>query len=381
MRGKHAAAIVLALVAMTTSAFAITPGDDLLIAAAGRTGPWITDLYVMNPGSTTVSVRVYWLERGQSNPTPQYLSFNLTPNQMVVFDDILKEDFGFNRAGGAFRITVDGGVVTANALVYAVDGEETYGSGFEAIPVWDATAAGSSTTLMGLAADSGFRTNLFALAGASGADVTLKLLDGSGTVVAQTTLVLGAYEPYLENIRQLWSVQNIDNGSLLAEVTSGSAVFMASKIDELSEDPTTLEAAARGGGSIDGTYQFAIWDLDGFATGGNLVIADGTVESISGTYNNYFKVDGQGIPECTIIFQFGLGYNPTSVADFANGVDFTDSYTSTGDGDILWTITFEMDGAMGFSGTIVAEGSNFSGDASGCNGSFESLVLTGGKSE
>ncbi|MFV2072406.1 MAG: hypothetical protein ACC742_07105, partial [Thermoanaerobaculales bacterium] len=103
------ALICLCVITLAVPALAISPGDDLLIPAAGRSVPWVTDLYVMNPGTATVSVEVFWLERGQANPNPTSITFNLGPNETKVLKDVVNTSFGFNKRNGAFRITASGG--------------------------------------------------------------------------------------------------------------------------------------------------------------------------------------------------------------------------------------------------------------------------------
>jgi hypothetical protein len=231
---------------------------------------------------------------------------------------------------------------------------------------------------MGLVSAGDFYTNLFALAGANGATMELDLLNPAGNVLDTATVTLEAYEPWLSFQTDLWDVPTYDNGTLLARVTAGSAVILGSKIDSRSQDPTTLESSfGAGAGSIDGTYQFAVYDSLGFASGGNLVISGGEVFPLNGTYINFDKLDGQGNSECTLIFLFGIGLAATDVADFGAGVEFTDSYPDSG--DMTWTLSFTVEDNLGFEGTIDAVGSNFSGADEGCNGSFPTLVIEGGK--
>jgi hypothetical protein len=130
--------------------------------------------------------------------------------------------------------------------------------------------------------------------------------------------------------------------------------------------------------SVDGTYQFAVYDSLAFASGGNLVIADGKVEAVNGTYFNYDKVDFGGSPQCALIFLWGVGLNPTDVEDFESGVEFSDSYPNSG--EMTWTLTFSIDDNVGFSGTLAAVGASFTGVDSGCNGTFPTFTIAGGKS-
>ena len=382
MKARNLLILGLGVLLAASSAVAITPGDDLLIPGAARTNRWHTDLLINNAGATTVSVDVLWLVRDQPNPNPESRTFSIGPDDTLILVDVISSSFGLNSGTGAFRIVSTGGEVTANLIVYAGFNDPvggTYGSGFEAIPAASATSAGQSTTLMGLVSAGDFYTNLFALAGASGATMELDLLSPAGAVLDTAVVTLEAYEPWLSFRTDLWDVPTYDNGTLLARVTAGSAVILGSKIDERSQDPTTLETSfGAGAASLDGTYQFAVYDSLGFASGGNLVISGGEVFPLNGTYINFDKLDGQGNSECTLIFLFGIGLAPTDVADFGAGVEFTDSYPDSG--DMTWTLSFTVDDNLGFEGTIDAVGSNFSGADEGCNGSFPTLVIEGGKS-
>jgi len=370
------------LLIAASSALAISPGSDLLIAGAARTNNWHSDLYINNPGTAPVTVMVYWLERDQPNPNPTSRTFSIGPDDTLILDDVLLKNFGLNRAEGALRITAAGGEVTANLIVFTGFNDPvggTYGSGFEAIPASSAIRAGGSTTVMGLASNSSFYTNIFALAGADGVTMDLALLAPNGNVLDTATVSLGAYEPWLSFKTDLWDVSTYNNGTLLATVTSGSAVILGSKTDNASGDPATLESSfGAGAGSADGTYQIAVYDSLAFASGGNLVVADDVVEAINGTYFNFDKVNGQGESECTLIFLWGVGLNPTDLQDFASGVTFVDTYPDGG--EMTWTLTFEIDGNLGFTGTLAAVGANFSGADTGCNGTFPTLSIDGGKS-
>lgn len=382
MKARTITVLCIGLLMITSAAFPIAPSDDLLIAGAARTNRWHSDLYINNAGATTVSVDVYWLERDQANPNPDSRTFSIGPDDTLILEDVLANNFGMNNAAGAFRITATGGEVTANLIVFTGFNDPvggTYGSGFEAIPASAATSAGESTTVMGLASNSSFYTNIFALAGADGVTMDLDLLDATGNVLDTATITLDEYEPWLSFKTDLWDVTTYNNGTLLATVTAGSAAILGSKTDNASGDPTTLESSfGAGAGSADGTYQFAVYDSLAFASGGNLVISDGVVEAINGTYSNFDKVDGGGNSECTLIFLWGVGLNPTDVGDFASGVQFVDSYPEGG--EMTWTLTFTTDDNLGFSGTLAAVGANFTGQDTGCNGSFPTLSVEGGKS-
>ena len=370
-----------------SSVLAISPSDDLLIAGAARTADWTADLYINNAGATGVTVEVWWLNRDQSitNPAPE--SYSVGAEETLILDDVLLNEFGLNRAEGAFRVTTIGGEVTANLIVFTGAGGEdgTYGSGFEGIPASSATSAGESTTLAGMVLTEEFYTNLFALAGANGVTMDIDLLDPAGTLLDTQQVVLSAYAPWFSSVENLWDVASFENGTALVQVSAGSMVMLGSKVDRLSKDPTTVEQAfGAGGGSVDGAYQFAVYDELRFASGGNLEIVDAVVDVINGTYVNYDKLDND-VSVCPVIFQWGFEVAPTPVGDFASGVEDVEEYpagTGFDGGTVTYTITFTFDDSdnLGFSGTVDAVGSDFSGADTGCNGTFPQQDLYGGKS-
>ncbi len=370
-----------AVLAVAAPALALSTSNDLLIAGAARTSRWVADLYINNPGTTPVQVEVLWLERDQPNPNPDSRSYAIGPEDTLILKDVIRTEFGLNRGEGAFRITAVGGEVSANLIAVSGTGSLTgsLGAGFEAIPAASATAAGDTTYVMGLQSDANFYTNLFALGGANGVTMDFDLLSANGALLDSATVTLGAFQPWLSFRTDLWATATYE-GTLRVSVSSGSAVILGSKIDETSADPTTLESQfGAGAGSPDGTYQFAVYDSLAFAAGGNLVVDDGVVEVLNGTYYNFDKVDGGGVSECTLIFLWGIGLGPTAIADFADGVEFTDTYPDGG--EMTWTVTFEIEGNSGFEGTVDAVGASFSGEDVGCNGSFPTLSFNGGKTD
>ena len=378
--------VVFVLLVTATPSPAITPSDDLLIAGAARTSLWVDDLYISNPGDSPVTVDVMWLVRNQTNPDPDTRTFEIEPKATHIMGDVILTSFGMNRGNGAFRITSEGGEVIANLIAVAViedeNGSRTFGSGFEGIPASAATSAGQTTTLMGIVATSRFHTNLFATAGANGVTMELDLLDPWGPVIDTATVTLEPYEPWLAEVTNLWDINDLLNATAAVRVTSGSVVILGSKIDnhQMSQDPTTLEPSfGVGAGSLEGTYQFALYDSLAFASGGNLVIDDGVVTAINGTYVNFDKADGQGEAECPLIFLWGFDLTPASVESFANGVQFTDTFPDGG--EITWTVTFTVNANLGFTGQLDAVGENFTGVDAGCNGIFPSLLFEGGKAQ
>jgi hypothetical protein len=350
------------------------------VPAAARVSTWITDLYIMNPGTEPVSVTVAWLVRGQANLDPLDLTYTVGPGETLTLPDVILEEFGMDTASGAFRVTADTEVVV-NSRIYSVDGDETFGQGFEGTPMALATMVGETSDVVGLSFNSQFRTNVYACAGPSGASLNMVLVAPDGTEIATKTKNLQSWMPFLQGIDQLMNSGEFDDGTLRVTVTNGSAVVGASKVDEISSDPTTLEGSVSSSAmaEVNGIYQFAIYDSLSYSTGGNLVVEDGAIEALDGTYTNWDKLDGT-VSECTWLFLFGRGLaTPVSLEDLANGVEFSEDHSTHGLGVMTYTVSLEIMDNLYITGTIDAVGSDFPAGDEGCNGTFPQLVIYGGK--
>lgn len=373
---------------LTASVGALTVGTDVLVPAAARGeglagSMWITDLYILNPGSQAASVDVYWLRRGRANPDPTSSSFSLQPGETLILDDVILDTVGLNSGGGAFRVVSDRDVVV-NSRIYNLKGGVTFGQGFEGVPRSSAIAAGGTTDIAGLTHNSSFRTNIVLIdADGGGSTVLLSLRDPSGSEIGSRTYSLRGFEPKLFSVTDL-GVSTFDEATLHAAVTSGSAVVVASKVDNDSAtgDPTTLEAWTSPGAAmtVDGVYHFEVCDRSDFASGGNVVVTGGEVTSITATYFNWDKVDAAGSPDCPELFFLAAEFTPpAALADFEDGAIVEQSYESGG--EISYTVTFTASANLSISGTIDAVGSDFPPMLAGCNGEFPTLTLSGGKSD
>jgi len=361
-------------------AAALNTGNDLLVPAAGRSGVWVTDLYILNPGNQTVGVSVFWLTRNQVNENPMQLDYSLAAGQTLSLEDVISTGFGLASAGGAFHITADGEILV-NSRIYSQDGDETFGQGFEGIPMELATTAGNDTDIVGLSFNDSFRTNIYGCAGADGATISFSLRALDGTEIASTTKTLRAWEPFLQNANTFLGIDSFDDGTLHVSVTAGAAVVGASKVDNESTDPTTLESSVEcssGGGDAEGDVQMAFYDSYNYATGGRMTIEDGSLTMLDATYTNWDKVDGEGNPSCKWIFLFGPGLSGTpTLAELEQGVTIEADYSSSDLGTITYTLKLTASG-NGYTGTLDAVGANFPADVDGCNGTFPQQVVAAG---
>jgi hypothetical protein len=362
-------AAVLALV-FTGVAEALSPGTDLLVPAAARTGGWVTDLYLFNPGDEAVQAEVHWLVRGQPNPDPPGMQVSLAPDETLVLEDVILASFGLSRSTGAFRISSTRDIV-ATCRIHASDGGGSVGQGFEAVPSTAATAAGTNTHVVGLSSNDAFRSNLYALATANGATVNVALHDTDGNELASTVLTLGTYQPHLAPVTSLFEVGELDQGTLFVTVTAGRAVVGASKVDNLTSDPTTLSSWIPGSPEpiVAGSYFGVVIDHNGIAGG-----------SLTARFNGEGEMTGLELSypsdRCPVLFAAGedLSDDPLPLDDLADGHTFTSSYP--GGGDMAWSLQLRLqsDGPT-LSGELSAVGSSWTGEQEGCNGDHASQTV------
>jgi len=389
-------AVVLAL-GVASGVTALNLGTDLYIPAAARvkgagTSQWFTDLFVFNPGTAAVNVDIYYLPRDADNSSVTPQSFTIQPGATLVLPDVILGTFGFSSSAGAFRVTSAGQVLTTSRI-YNKENNATFGQGLEGVPAGSAVTPTSPTDIVGMTSNGTagtqgtFRSNIFAVnTSSSSTTLMFDIRDTANASLGSKSWTLQPYAAFYRKIEDI-GAGNFDNATLHVTATSGSAVVVASKNDNVSSDGTTLEAWWTGGGgssSSDGTYAFAVYEMSGsdklFDGGGLMTVANAMATDMTGSYVDFNKDDDQdGQPDCPLVFGWGGPFTtPVAIGDFAagNGVSFTNAYPT---GNIEWTVMFTMSNNLSFTGTIGAVGSDFTGNDTGCNGTFSVFPIQGGK--
>jgi hypothetical protein len=351
-----------------------TPELDIIVPAAARGAGsggslWLTRLYIRNTGSSSAAVTLYWLERSQNNANPDSQGLSIAAGETRVLDDVIFDSFGLSSAGGAIGITSDQPLVVTAAILNTAGGSE-YGQGFDGIPVSTAITAGNSSSAVGLKHDNDFRTNVYLVdATGSGSTARINILNTSGNVVASKSYNLGPYTARLDSL-DTFAKASFSNAAMEIEVTSGAVIGGASRVNQDSGDPITLKVpglAPEGGGdcSLDGTYQFCLYDSDDWVDGGGyLVIENGKVTYVDVTYFNF---DHGNSPYFRATSNISPG---ASYSSFAFLVEL-----SSGNMDLQFELTHN--GESGFTGTIGAFGSGF--DDADRNGQYPPMAVRAGR--
>jgi hypothetical protein len=274
--------VLLAIMVVSASmAAALNPDDELWVPAAGR-GPgssgsfWMTDLYIMNLGGEPVAVEVSWLERDADNSDAEGVELEIGAEGTLVLEDVISTVFGQETASGAFHVEVvedepakslqaDDPTLIASARIYNVNDDGTFGQGFGGI-VEDAAISADGDTpthAIGISDNPAFRSNWYGLNIttddqdlAAEAAVLVEVLDLSGEVLASETFTMAPFAPLLRPVAEL-GAGDLDHATLRFTMLEGEGIFGASKIDEQSNDPTTLEAHWDCSGEDDGEDEFS----------------------------------------------------------------------------------------------------------------------------
>ena len=259
-------ATALLVTASVAPGATIAPSPRQVVAATAHTPGvagtlWRTELVLHNPGPARATLTVRLIPaRGVAAPPEVTLPAPLEPLATLVLDDVVGELFP-GASGGAIVVNAvdehgDGTPIVATSRTYTTvaGSSRTYGQGFAAV-AWpeDGALSDSERILTDVEVSDAFRTNLGVvnLATSTEAVFQVDLLAPNGTVTATDWLTVPP---------ATW----LQTGSFLAELGASGAqltvvvrpvawtpadaacpdfVVYGSKVDNVSGDPTTLEAA------------------------------------------------------------------------------------------------------------------------------------------
>jgi len=297
MTRKAIAACVLAALAAVPAALALHPDDEVWIPAAargkGKAGSfWVTDLVVMNLGEDPVTVEIAWLERDTDNSEAEAVEYTLEGGATLTLADVAMSVFGLEEAYGALHIEVideeeeegspgvaaaragddDDAEIIAHARIYSQNGSRTVGQGLEGFTsAAIISAEGEATThVIGATDDGSFRSNWYGQnTSEEETEVDLELLDADGEVIAAESYTLAPLAPVLFPLADLG--EELGDFAVRFTVTSGEGIFGVSKVDRLTNDPTTLEPhwERDEGDDEEFTGEFSTDECTFASTGGN----------------------------------------------------------------------------------------------------------------
>jgi hypothetical protein len=246
------AAVCMAFPSVVSAAF---PSTDCFLPSVGRGAgkegsEWYTRVMVHNPGLTDATVRISFLRRDQSNPTPVEVQDIVPAKAVNIYNDPITELFA-TTGFGALRIQSDQPVVVLSRIYSEPPEGLAYSVGqlFAAVPTSFAVGLGEMTTIINGAQtipieESNYRFNfgLVETAGAS-ATVEIRLYAYTGVERTRKTITVEPNEVRQWDMSFMLPDENAWAVTLEFEVVEGDGrlITFGSLIANKSNDPTTIE--------------------------------------------------------------------------------------------------------------------------------------------
>lgn len=364
---------------LACSSLALVPGVDLYVPAVGHglgaadangVRPWWrSDLWVFNPSTAQPAhVTVFLLLRGQGNPNPASQALTVDPGATVYLPDLVLATFGADNTFGGLHVTSDLPVVVTgrsyDANVTVVNRPQgTAGQFFSGIPGATAIGAGDAADVIGLDQDAAttsgtWRSNL-ALVETTGnpVDLLLQRVDSDGTI-------LGSIPYHLDG----WMVNQINyaltgivsafgsNQRINVTVTGGTGrvIANASRIDNRTGDPATVEMAGAG---RQGRYLAKLVRSD-YEAPITLTVDGGAVTAVDAT----ILFTDADVPGCSgQVFRLAGPLSTPVDYDATGTFNFVASDTGLG-------VTLQVNGTIAVTGALTGNASVTVTGAPGCNG-------------
>ncbi len=385
---KQLGFLICVAVVVSPCVDAVEPARDLFLPSVGRgqgscpggvCSLWRTDVWVLNPdASATASVDILFLRRGQANPDPTSVTVAVGPGQTLELTDIMLTSFASDGVFGALRFVADRDVVVTGRIydsnVQTNAGTGTAGQFFAALPAHLALSAGQSTDLIGLARDSAgnWRTNFgFVETTGQPASITVELLDGGGASLASASYDFSAFATGQVSIADVGGPPG-ENQRLRATLSTGPGRLLtfASRIDNRTGDPSTVEMVTTQQSRLTGTFEGVVMSTDGLRIDGGIELAlssPGLTEFAGVT----------GIPCGEQIFTVDFGTPPIPPVAVASDGSFAATVTIpyTDAGVPVFTIEWTLSGTVRDSGVITGALSSLTSEGLGpwsdCDGPSE----------
>ena len=381
--------MALFMVMVAGSALAMVPGVDLYVPAVGHglgqtvngvRAWWRGDVWVFNPSTTqSATVDIFLLLRDRGNPNPDVRRITVNAGETRYLPDIVFNTFGLDNTFGSLRIVsnipvvVSGRSYDANVTVVGKT-QGSAGQFFSGVPASLAIGLGDSTDVIGLDQDgvqtSGtWRSNLaFVEATGSPVDLTISRIDSNGTQV-------GTMGYHLEG-RQVTQINYVittiggttgTNQRIRVAVTGGSGrvIANASRVENLSGDPATIEMV---GGGREGTYLCKM-DKTSYDTPITLTVAGGAVTALDAT----IVFTNEDVASCTggELLQLAGPLPQAVFYDESGAFSFVVSDPDVGGVGV----SLQLSGRIGVTGQMTGTATTTLTGAGNCSGSKTWLLL------
>lgn len=289
------------ITAVSIAALPLTAGAATFIVPAAGTGAganrsqWQSELTLHNTSAAPVTVTLAFHD---ANGTQSGNSVTVAARATTSIEDIVASQFGRQSGTGAIEVDVpdaSANKIAITSRTFNSSSSGQYGQDVPAVNVTNAAGAGSVVVLQAPSSATQARFN-FGLYAVTDATVQWQLVRADGTLltpIADQTYTAGTQMQFGNGIKLLLGLDEQDNDTVQAVVTSGSIIGYGSSIDNTSGDPTFVPGiAARQDIALNfagvdlrenGTINVTDSDHDG--------VLDQPIDMFTTTgYPNYFRV-------------------------------------------------------------------------------------------
>jgi hypothetical protein len=385
--------------ALAVPALAGFSGTELYIPfisrAPGAFGSlWYSTVWIYNPNPSSVSVDLYFLERGPNNTAVTPITVVIGQGETKMYENIVESLAGKTNWNGALRIKCTSKVI-ASARVFAkassgAPASQTFGQDFAAVPVSFAIGNGETSVVLGgyqtfPDASSIARFNLGCVE-VTGHSVTVRwtVYDSLGVEkdhydkgVSAFSQAQGAYKDYFTPPPD--PAPSLTNARITAKVISGTGkvICYGSMVTNDTtgtppvQDPTTFEMqypdSALTTPHLTGLFHGAVWSTDGLVVEGGVetTLSDLGLVSYSGSAglqcgSDLYTLDFADTPASAIAIDGSGNFTASITIGYEDGgaTVFTTTWTLAGNRD--------KDGIL--TGTLRSDTTGGTGDWASCNG-------------
>ncbi len=383
--------LVAALAAPALAGFA---GTDLFIPfvsrAPGALGSlWYSTVWVHNPNASSVSVDLYYLERGVNNSAVTPVVVTIGAGETKMYENIVESVFGKSNSNGALRIKCDSKLI-ASARVFAkasttAPANQTFGQDFAAVPASFAIGLNETAEVLGgyqtvpdATSLARFNIGCVEVTGHS-VTVTWTAYDELGVEKAHYDKPVSAFSQAQGAFKDYFPGLSLTNARITAKVKSGSGKVIAygSMVTNDTagkppvQDPTTFEMrypdSALTTPHLTGLFHGAVWSTDGLVVegGAEIEISAAGVVSYSGSAglqcgDALYTLDFADTPASPLVIDGVGNFTGSLTIGYEDGgvTVFTTTWTFAGNRD--------KDGIL--TGTLRSDTTGGTGDWASCNG-------------
>ncbi|MCD4749780.1 MAG: PKD domain-containing protein [Thermoanaerobaculales bacterium] len=216
----------------------VVPATAKAPGAAGTS--WVSDLVVHNPGATTATVNLYFMEAELDNSGAGGEQIEVPAGRSTKLADAVQGIFGHSQASGAILIGSDQQLVISSRT-YNNAAKGTFGQYIAGYPIADAVSGTETVALIQLTNTERYRTNLgFANPSAAELHITVSLRDHNGAGFGERSYTIEPFG-YFQEHDIIGDVSAVDVADAVAAVSSSDAAAVyfcyASVVDNKSGDP------------------------------------------------------------------------------------------------------------------------------------------------